>query len=127
MTPTQTIDSVYQAFQRGDVAGIVGMVAPKATWRQSKNLPWGGDYSGPEGAAEFFQKLSSHMETVSFQANENLAIGDEVFSFGYYEGQGIKTGKTGKANWMFRWRVTDGKIVAYDSYIDTAALLAALK
>ena len=126
MTPTQTIESVYAAFQRGDIACIVSLVAPKATWHQPKTLPWGGDYTGPAGATEFFTKLGATMQTVAFQPRENIAAGDEVFSFGYYEGKSIKTGKSGGANWMFRWRVVDGKIVAYDSYIDTAALLAAL-
>jgi len=126
MTPIETVESVYAAFQRGDIPGILSQVAPNATWRQPKTLPWGGDYTGPEGAAEFFTKLGAAMQTTAFQPRENIAVGDEVFSFGYYEGKGAKTGKIGGANWMFRWRVANGKIVAYDSFIDTAALLSAL-
>ena len=126
MTPAKTIESVYDAFNRGDIAHIIGLVALKATWRQPKTLPWGGDYTGPEGATQFFNKLGATMQTVAFQARENISVGNEVFSFGYYEGRSIQTGKTGGANWMFRWSVVDGKIVAYDSYLDTAALVAAL-
>ena len=66
------------------------------------------------------------MDTVSFKANENIQVGEEVFSFGYYEGKSRKTGQAGRADWMFRWRVENGKIVFFDSYIDTAALLAAM-
>jgi uncharacterized protein len=126
MTPIQTIESVYDAFNRGDISFILAQVAPGATWRQSKTLPWGGDYTGPEGAAEFFLKLAAEMETTAFRAHENVEVGEEVFSFGYYEGKSLSTGKTAGAEWMFRWRVRDGKIVGYESYTDSAALLSVL-
>jgi ketosteroid isomerase-like protein len=126
-TPESVIGSIYEAFRRGDIAFILDQVAPQATWHQSKMLPWGGDYNGPEGAGEFFRKLDANMETASFTARENIAHGDEVLSFGTYEGRSRKTGRTGSAEWMFRWRVQGGKVVAYDSYTDTAALLAAMQ
>ena len=126
VTATDVIASVYEAFQRGDIPRIVGMVAPNATWRQEKSVPWGGDYRGPEGAAEFFRKLDATMETVGFEARENVEHGEEVFSFGVYSGRSRATGKTASAEWMFRWRVSGGKIVSWQSYIDTAALNAAL-
>ncbi len=125
-TPTQLIRSVYDAFSRGDIPYILNQIAPQATWRTPKTLPWGGDYRGPEGAGEFFQKLGATMETVSFEARESIERGDEVFSFGSYAARSRKTGRTGSAEFMFRWRVQGGQIVAWDSYIDTAALLAAL-
>ncbi len=125
-TATDVVVSVFDAFKRGDIASIVGLVAPNATWQQAKTVPWGGDYCGPEGAAEFFRKLDATMETVAFEARENVEHGDEVFSFGTYTGRGRATGRTGSAEWMFRWRVRDGKIVSWQSYIDTAALTAAL-
>ncbi len=127
MTPTQVIESLYDAFQRGDIASIVNRVSPVARWRQPKVLPWGGEYSGAEGAAEFFFKLNAEMETTAFRAHENIETGDDVFSFGYYEARSRKTGRTAGSEWMFRWRVRDGKIVLFDSYMDTATLLAALE
>jgi uncharacterized protein len=126
MTPTQVVESVYDAFRRGDINYILSRVAPKATWRQSKSVPWGGDYTGPEGAAQFFSKLDAVMKTVAFEPKETIAAGNEVFSLGEFEGKSLKTGKTARARWMFRWRVENGKIVHYDGYIDTATLLAAL-
>src|SRR5262245_45444658 len=125
-TITQTINSIYDAFKQGDILYILSQIAPDATWRQSTSLPWGGDYRGPQGAAEFFQKLGATMETVTFEPRENVEVGNEVFSFGSYTGRSRATGRTGSAEWMFRWQVQDGKIVSWDSYIDTAALLTAL-
>jgi ketosteroid isomerase-like protein len=66
------------------------------------------------------------METLAFDVRENVAGGNEVFSFGSYTGRGRKSGGTASSDWMFRWRVTDGKVASWQSYIDTAALLKAL-
>jgi hypothetical protein len=125
-TPAQVIESVYAAFNRGDIAHIVSLVAPDATWRQPATLPSGGDYSGPQGAMEFFTKLTATVRTLAFEPKETISNGNDVITFGDYEAASLKTGKTASARWAFRWRVEGGKIVAYDSYIDTAALLAAL-
>jgi ketosteroid isomerase-like protein len=126
MTPIEVIQSVYDAFRKGDIAQILSLVSPTATWRQSKSLPWGGDYTGNQGAAEFFRKLAAEMDTTLFEVKENIEAGNEVFSFGRYEGRSRHTGQTGGGDFMFRWRVRDGMIVCYESYIDTAAILAAL-
>src|SRR5215813_14735793 len=107
-TPSQVISAVYDAFIKGDIPQILSRIAPDATWQQSKSLPWGGDYRGLQGVGEFFQKLDSNMETVSFEPRENVEHGDEVFSFGTYAGRSRKTGRTGTAEWMFRWRVQAG-------------------
>jgi ketosteroid isomerase-like protein len=126
-TNTEVIEGIYEAFKRGDIPHILSQIAPGATWRQSETLPWGGNYRGPEGAAEFFQKLDASMEPVAFETHENIANGDEVYSFGSYTGRSRKTGRTGSAEWMFRWRLQGGKVASWESYIDTAALTAALE
>lgn len=57
MTPRQIVESIYDAFNRGDIPHILNQVSPAAKWRQSPMLPWGGEYTGPDGAAEFFTRL----------------------------------------------------------------------
>ena len=126
MTAKDTIESVYDAFSRGDIAHIVGLVAPHAVWRQFKTVPWGGDYTGPSGAAEFFTKLNAAAETTGFTARENIDVGPEVYSFGTYQCVIRSTGKSATMDWMFRWRVEDGRITLFDSYVDSAVILAAM-
>jgi ketosteroid isomerase-like protein len=127
MTPVQTIQSVYDAFSRGDIAHIVGLVAPNAPWRQSKMLPWGGDYVGPSGAAEFFEKLNAAAETTGFTPRESVEVGNEVHTFGTYSCNLRSTGKSAVMDFMFRWRVDNGRIASFESYVDSAAVTVALR
>ena len=126
MEPKDLINSVYEAFQKGDIPFIVSQVAPGCVWKQSPNLPWGGEFSGPEGAGEFFTRLNDAYETTSFVVEESVQSGDEVFSVGSYAGTARATGKPGGTPFAFRWRVSNGKITFYEAYMDTVALTAPL-
>src|SRR6185295_3614882 len=63
MSPKQTIETIFAAFGRGDIPGILAHVAPDCMWRQPKSLPWGGNHRGPEGAQTFFARLNEACET----------------------------------------------------------------
>jgi len=114
----------------GSVCGlywpIVSLVAPTATWRQSKAIPWGGDYVGPAGAMEFFTRLNEGAETTAFTPKEIIECGSDVFTFGNYGCTVRATGKPASMDWMFRWRVENGRITMFDSYVDSAAIVLAM-
>ena len=124
MTPRDTIESIYEAFGRGDIPFILGQLAPDAVWRQP-GVPWGGDYRGPGGAGEFFTKLNDTVETTGLEVEENIEAGDQVVSLGHYSSRNRTTGKTSRARFIFRWQVTDGKVSLYDSVVDSASVVAA--
>jgi uncharacterized protein len=125
MTPTHTIESIFDAFTRGDVPHIVGLVAPDVAWNQTMAVPWGGRYHGPNGVVEFFTKLGTAAETTAFVVRENIESGNDVFSFGTHESIIRATGKPAKVDWMFRWRVEHGRVTRYDAYFDSAPIVAA--
>jgi len=125
-TPLQTIQSIYDAFSRGDIPHIIGLVEPAAKWHQPSSLPWGGSYTGPDGAMQFFQNLHAASETTGFVVRENVEVGNEVFSFGRHDCVLRATGKPAAIEFMFRWRVENGRIASYDSYVDSGAVVTAL-
>ena len=57
------VQSVYDAFGRGDVETVFGPVHPGVEIYQSSRLPWGGSYSGYEGFGEFLAKLTGSIES----------------------------------------------------------------
>ena len=124
MTPTETIESIYAAFGRGDIPFILSQLAPDVVWRQP-GVPWGGDYQGLGGAGEFFTKLNDAVETTGFEVEENIEAGNQVVSFGYYSSRNRTTGKTSRARFIFRWQLTNGQVSLYDAVVDSAAVVAA--
>jgi uncharacterized protein len=127
MTPKQTIDTLYDAFGRGDIPFIVDHFAPGASFHQPASVPWGGDYTGPEGAATFFQRLNEGVETTGFRVEESVEVGNQVFSIGVHDAIVRATRRPVSVRWMFHWRVEHGKVTSYEAFYDAAPVVAALQ
>lgn len=125
MTPKQTIEAIYGAFQRGDIPFILAQLDPNVFWRQPRSVPWGGDYKGPEQVGSFFTKLNEIVETTNFDVEDNIEAGNQVISYGYYGSKNRETGKTSNARFVFRWQFQDGKIHHYEAVLDSAPIVVA--
>src|SRR4051812_49785622 len=44
----------YERFAAGDIAGVLALFDDDLVWSTLPSLPFGGVYSGPAGAGEFF-------------------------------------------------------------------------
>ena len=125
MTPKETVEAMYAAFQRGDIPFILRQLAPDVFWRQPASVPWGGDSNGPAGVGGFFAKLNDVVETTGFEVEENIEAADQVVSYGYYSSRNRTTGKTSRARFVFRWQFQNGKVVRYEAVLDSAPIVAA--
>jgi len=78
----QTIDSIYQAFGKGDIPAIVEHLADDVQWEQwadnsaqKKGVPWLQARQGKAGALEFFKIVGAlHIKdfrVLSIMSNEN--------------------------------------------------------
>ena len=120
-----TIERVYDALAARDVSAIQELFAPDVTIRQSPELPWGGDYEGLDGAFTFFLTLVEHIE--SQVTTESLfAAGDHVVQTGRTRGTVRANGASFDIPEVHVWQLRDGKVVRYQVYIDTPAMLDAL-
>ena len=77
---------------------------------------------------EFFRVLNELIEFEQFEPQTFLADGDRVVVLGIdrYKVKG-GSGKSLSEGWCHVFTMRDGKIVAFEEYIDTAALAAELK
>src|SRR5436305_11204448 len=75
-SPTDTINGVYAAFARGDIATIISTVAEDIAWRAPENLPHGGDFQGREGVTQFFERLAENWDGLELDL-EALVSNDE--------------------------------------------------
>jgi ketosteroid isomerase-like protein len=87
----KTIQKVYAAFGRGDVAFIVDQLTDDIRWMSHFDpvVPWSGDFSGKERIPEaIFQSV----DVDAFEP-EWIADGDVVVSLGEFECRVRATGK----------------------------------
>ena len=120
-----TIRRVYDALAARDASAIQEVFAPDVTIRQSPELPWGGDYEGLDGAFTFFMTLVEHIE--SQVTTESLfAAGDQVVQTGRTRGTVRANGASFDIPEVHVSELRDAKVVRYQVYIDTPAMLEAL-
>ena len=124
------VQSGYAAFGRGDIPGLLALLDANVEWKTpgTSDLPTAGTRRGHAEVAAFFGTLSELIEFEHFEPQNFLADGDRVVVFGIdrYKVKG-GSGKSLSEGWCHVFTVRDGKIVAFQEYIDTAALAAELK
>jgi uncharacterized protein len=119
------IQRVYDAMKNRDATVMQELFAEDVVVRQSPEVPWGGEYEGMDGAFTFFLKLVEHIE--SQVTTESLfAAGDHVVQTGRTRGKVLENGASLDIPEVHVWELRDGKIVRFQVYIDTPAMLDVL-
>ena len=125
-----TVKEVYAAFQRGDVAAIVALVADEVDWRNdgvaSSECPWNGNFSGKTNLPGFFKAVGEHLNISVFDVQKIAASGSNVAVYLRIESTLPKNGRALKNDSVHFWTFNDrGQIARYRHFNDTAAELAA--
>jgi ketosteroid isomerase-like protein len=119
------IRSGYEAFKAGDILAVLNLLHPDLEIRQSKELPWGGEYHGQQGAATFFSRLKQHVDS-RMDPDTFIDAGDCVVAVGRSRGRVNATGREFDVSAVHVWTVRDGKAARFEAYIDTPAMLRLL-
>jgi len=119
------VASVYEAFQRGDVQALSRLLDPRIQARQTPLLPWGGAYQGFQGMMRHVTKLLEHLDW-RVEVDEYVEAGDHVIAIGASRGTIRASGKRFDVRLIHVWSLKDGKVVRFESYIDTPKMLQAL-
>jgi ketosteroid isomerase-like protein len=125
---TETVQALYAAFKRRDIATVLDGLAPDATWGQlgrEQDLPMSGLRHGPAGAAEFFRVMAGMVEITAFAPQRFLAAEDKVFAWGTWSWVMRNSGVAGENEWLHVFTFRDGKVAAWRGYNDTAQLALA--
>ena len=130
MSNEQTVKDVYDAFKRGDVAGIVARVADDVDWRNdtlaSLECPWNGNFAGKANVPHFFKAVGENLDLPVFNIKAIVASGPHVAVNLRIEGTVKKNGRGWANDAVHFWTFNDrGQIAAYRHFNDTAAELAA--
>jgi uncharacterized protein len=124
----ELIQSLYAAFGRGDIAGIVAATTPDVVWGldgRPQDMPFLRKFKGQAGVQEFFKVLAEVHDITSFTPEEFYADADKVFVLGRYGWTMKPSGRSGESEWLHVWTIRNGKVAAVRSLNDTALLAEA--
>ena len=124
------VQSLYDAFKRGDIATIVNAMAPDIKWRvegRRKDYPTLGDFEGPSQVQGFFALVAQHQDATDFSPRDFFVAGDRVFVLGHYAWKLKKTGKTVDTNFVHVFTIKSGKVSAFHEFTDTAQFAEAYR
>jgi uncharacterized protein len=120
----------YESFQRGDIPSLLrDLLADNCTWISpgpKDKLPWAGTYKGKQEIANFFAEVDRTLELTEFTPREMIEQGDTVVVLGTLAGRAKTTGKPVKNEWAHVFKFSQGKVVFFQEYIDTAADVLAM-
>ena len=124
-----TVKKGYEAFGRGDIPGLVALFDANATWRTPgpADLPTAGARQGPQGIASFFEAIPTIVDIQRFEKMEFIAQGDRVVVFGEGSEKVKATGKTIEFRFVHSFTLRNGKVTAFEDYVDTSELVGELR
>ena len=134
MSNVATIQSVYEAFGRGDIPAILDLISDDVAWEpwsdntaQDAGVPWYEARSGRDGAAAFFDSLGV-MDIHDFQVQNIMEGGNQVTATIKIDFTVKETGERVRDEEIHLWTFDDvGKISGLRHYADTAKHIKAMK
>jgi ketosteroid isomerase-like protein len=128
MNHVTTVQQIYEAFGRGDVAAILGHLADDVSWDQDApgyGVPFYEPGVGKAHVVRFFAALQD-LEFITFEPTNMLSGGNQVAVPINVEVRVKATGKTVKALEVHLWTFgQDGKVTRFFHCIDRHAFVLA--
>jgi uncharacterized protein len=125
----ETIRTIYGALATGDIPTVLGLLSPDVVWNEAENFPYadGNPYVGPEAIlGGVFARLGSEWDGFGTDMPDFIDGGDKVVVTGRYVGTYLATGKAMNPQALHLWTLRDGKVVAFQQYVDTLAVARAV-
>ncbi|TLP80245.1 nuclear transport factor 2 family protein [Maribacter sp. ACAM166] len=121
-----TVNNVYNAFEKGDIPTVLGLLNKKVIWNEAEGnaLADGNPYIGPEAVLNgVFARLGEEHEFFNLKDIElHNMHNDKVLATLRYDGKRKNNGALFNAQAAHLWTLQDGKVVAFQQYVDTKQL-----
>jgi len=123
MAALETVQTIYQAFGRGDVPTIMALISPDVSWEHGApdhGIPWLKPGRGLAHVGEFFQTVGRELNISRFDVQQLYAAGDQVIAQIAIELTVKATGKQVQDFELHHWHFgADGKVHAFRHVADT--------
>jgi uncharacterized protein len=119
-TNTDRVQTIFEAFGRGDVPAILDQLADDVRFVSHLDpvVPWAGEFRGKDGVGRFFQALGGSVEVSDHPVTSLVADGDTVVAMGDVTFRVRETGRPGSSSWVYVFRLADGRVERYDQFND---------
>lgn len=116
------VQTLYDAFGRGDVETILAHLADNVEWRVEgpAAIPYAGARRGTKEVARFFEAIGNADDNPKLQMDEYMADGDTVAVLGRYRATAKKTGKRIDTAVAHVFTIQAGKVTRFLEFMDTA-------
>jgi uncharacterized protein len=118
-----TIQSIYEAFGRGDIGFILDQLTDDVDWAScpdSDVAPWHGVHRGKAEVPQFFKALGDALQITDFTPLSFASNETDVMVVTRWGATAPATGKSLTMDIHHWWRFRDGKIYFYRGTEDTA-------
>jgi hypothetical protein len=126
MNNVDLLRSLYDAFGRGEVPAVLGMMSPDIKWFEAESNPYmpsGEPWIGPDAILNnLFMRIGAEWDPFLVHVKSIYGAGDTVVAEVRYSGHYKPTGKRLDCQACHVWDVKDGKITRFQQYVDTAKL-----
>jgi ketosteroid isomerase-like protein len=118
MSNVDTARSAYEAFGRGDLEALKGMLSEDGTWYTSEELPLGGETRGRDAIIGDFAQIPNYWSSFSVEPEEFIDAGDWVVVRGTQKA-GNDSGSF-EAPFAHLMKFADGMITRGEFFSDSA-------
>lgn len=123
MSNLEFVKGLYAAFGAGDVPKVLGSMHAQIQWTETAGFKYGGVYRSPQAVLEnVLAKIPVDFESFSIDVGRLIDAGNVVVMEGHYVVKGKATGKSVRAAVAHVFEISDGKVVRFDQYVDSATI-----
>jgi len=116
------VRSAYEAFAKGDVQTVLGLLADKIEWHEAEHVTYwpGGPFVGPKAVLEgVFARIPQDFDGFKVDVRRIVGAGDTVLVEARYRATAKATRKPLDVQVAHVWDFRDGKVVRWQQYTDT--------
>jgi uncharacterized protein len=115
---------LFAAFEQEDDEALLDTLSAEVEWYVPDVLPYGGTFHGVEQVRDYLESLSRFVERGTLDTLRMIDAGDHVVVLGHWSSRTAQ-GEAFDSRFADIFEVRDGKIVRFDSHLDTARVLDA--
>jgi uncharacterized protein len=126
---TKVVQAGYAAFGSGNIPALLDLFDDSIVWHSvvgaSPKVLTAGVRRGKAAVQDFFKVLGENITFHSFEPRQFVAQGDTVVALGHYNSTHKTTGGKVDSDWVMIFKLTNGKVVNFQEFADSAAINAA--